>query len=64
MSDGWIDPHVCRCGSGHSASWFRDARGIELFKGCDVCAPERLRSYRPDVLTDSQYWTDEEVEAD
>jgi hypothetical protein len=42
----------CQCGSGQEPRWFKDARDIELFKGCDACAPEKLAGYRPEVLTD------------
>lgn len=44
--------------------WEYDARGIELCKVCDVCVDEKLAVYRPEVLTDSQYECDEDVEPD
>jgi len=52
----------CQCGSGNWSYWLYDARGIELFKGCESCEDEKLRGYRPEVLTDSNYWHDEPIE--
>lgn len=31
--------------------WFRDAQGIELFRGCDRCAEEKKARYRPEILS-------------
>ena len=42
--------------------WEYDARGIELCKVCDVCRAEKLAQFRPEVLTDSQYEADEDIE--
>jgi hypothetical protein len=39
-----------------------DARGIYLTKVCDKCAETKLSSFRPDVLTDFNYYTDELIE--
>ena len=52
----------CSCGSGYQSWWHKDARGIELFKGCDKCAPGKLKRYRPEVLTNSNYQADEPIE--
>ena len=52
----------CNCGSGEYAEWVYDARGIELCKACYSCRKEKLKGYRPDVLEDSNYWTDEPVD--
>ena len=38
-----------------------DARGIYLALVCDKCVDVKLKEYRQDVLTDPNYWTDEEV---
>lgn len=38
-----------------------DARGIYLALVCDKCVDVKLKEYRKDVLTDSNYWTDEEI---
>ena len=44
--------------------WEYDSRGIPLCRVCDDCVEEKLSRYRPDVLTDSSYWADEEVDYD
>jgi hypothetical protein len=54
----------CPCGSGLDSQWQKDARGIELCRTCDKCHDEKMARYRPDVLTDSNYWADEPIEAD
>lgn len=54
----------CNCGSG-LGSWIEyDAKGIPLCRVCDKCREEKLSKYRPEVLTDSNYWTDEPVDED
>jgi hypothetical protein len=52
----------CPCGSGLASRWESDARGLPLCRCCPKCRDERLSAYRPDVLTDSNYWTDEPVD--
>ena len=42
--------------------WEYDARGIPLARVCDQCEKEVLSRYRPEVLTDSQYEADEDIE--
>lgn len=54
----------CTCGSGKLSYWRKDARGIPLCRTCDDCHEKRMAGYRPDVLTDPNYWTDEPVDAD
>lgn len=54
----------CPCGSGQPAPQHFDGRGIFLTYACDKCWPEKKKKYRPDVLTDSNYWADEPIEAD
>jgi hypothetical protein len=44
--------------------WEYDARGIPLCRVCEECVEEKLSRYRQDVLTDSSYWADEEIEDD
>jgi hypothetical protein len=39
-----------------------DARGIFLTYVCEKCEKEKLSHYRPDVLTDSNYWHDEPID--
>ena len=49
---------------GDGSWWEHDARGIPLCRVCEKCEKEKLSRYRPDVLTDSQYWADEAIEPD
>lgn len=44
--------------------WEYDARGIPLARVCDKCREAKLGTYRPDVLTDPDYWADEPIEED
>lgn len=54
----------CPCGSGND-SWFAvDARGIELCRVCTKCIKERLKGYRPEILTDPQYECTEAIDDD
>jgi hypothetical protein len=47
----------------HDGSWWElDARGIPLARVCDGCIKEKLKGYRPEVLTDSNYEADEPIE--
>lgn len=54
----------CPCGSGLDSDWQNDARGIPLCRTCDACHDEKMARYRPDVLTDSNYWADEPIDED
>ena len=56
------DTRPCPCGSGEPSRWQYDARGIELCRTCKKCHAVRMKGYRPDVLTDPNYWADEEIE--
>ena len=47
---------------GQDSWWEYDARGIELCKVCDKCRAAKLAQFRPDVLSDPQYWADEDIE--
>jgi hypothetical protein len=53
---------VCTCGSGLPRSAAYDARGIFLTYLCHRCEREKLSHYRPDVLTDPNYWHDEPID--
>jgi hypothetical protein len=46
------------------SQWRYDARGIELCRTCEMCHAEKMRGYRPEVLTDPHYWCDEQIEPD
>jgi hypothetical protein len=58
------DTRPCPCGSGKPSHWQYDARGIELCRTCDDCHDEKMKAYRPEVLTDSNYETDEAIDDD
>ena len=47
----------CNCGSGEPPYATYDARGIFLTYVCDNCKKQKLKRYRPDVLTDPNYET-------
>jgi hypothetical protein len=53
---------LCPCGSGRESWWAKDARGIEIARVCTRCIKDKLKGYRPDVLTDPSYWADEVIE--
>jgi hypothetical protein len=58
-------PLACRTHNKRDGSWWEyDARGIELARVCDKCKAIKLAGYRPDVLTDPNYWHDEPIDAD
>ena len=57
-------PKPCLCGSGKPRSPQFDARGIFLTYTCDDCHDAKMARFRPDVLTDPFYWTDEPVRVD
>ena len=54
----------CPCGSGQPSWWEHDARGIPLCRVCEQCEARKLAQFRPDVLSDPQYWADEPIEGD
>ena len=54
----------CSCGSGLEKSAEYDARGIFLTYVCDDCRSAKLSRYRPDVLSDPDYWHDEPIDDD
>jgi hypothetical protein len=58
------DHRPCPCGSGLRSYWVRDARGIELFRGCAKCVGIRSKAYRPEVLTNPNYHADEPIDGD
>jgi hypothetical protein len=53
---------LCSCGSGEESEQHYDARGIYLCRACPKCEREQLGRYRSDVLSDPNYWADEEIE--
>lgn len=54
----------CPCGSGLWSHWVNDARGIPLARVCDKCEDAKLAKYRPEVLTNPDYWADEPIDGD
>lgn len=54
----------CLCGSGMDRRAEYDARGIFLCYTCPKCRKAKLAGYRPDVLTDANYWADEDIDGD
>lgn len=61
---GKNDIRPCPCGSGKPSQWVNDARGIPLARVCKDCKDEKLKGFRPEVLTDPNYFTEEPVEPD
>jgi hypothetical protein len=58
---------VPECGphrKGDGSFWAYDARGIPLKRVCERCEHRLRDEFRPDVLTDSNYWHDEPIEGD
>lgn len=59
-----IEHRTCFCGSRLPKEAQHDARGIFLCYTCEKCEAEKLSHYRPEVLTNSQYEADEQIEED
>lgn len=55
---------TCYCGSGKPAGENYDARGIFLCRTCVDCHDKKMKGYRKEVLTDSNYEADEPIEED
>jgi hypothetical protein len=59
--------HTCLNGepSEEYCWWEYDAQGIPLCRVCDKCCEEKLKSYRPEILTGyDQSDVDEPIEED
>lgn len=54
--------HLHRKGDG--SWWEHDARGIPLARVCAGCKKEKLKGYRPEVLSNPNYQADEPIEDD
>lgn len=52
----------CSCGSGEVPDAEYDARGIFLTFACPKCREKKLGQFRPEVLTDPNYWHDEPID--
>ncbi len=59
-----MSPQQCPCGSGEYPEAQHDARNIFLCYTCSKCEKQKLAGYRPDVLTDPNYWHDEPIDED
>ena len=59
-----MNKNPCIDGHQSQAYWKYDARGIPLAKICKVCAAWKLAKYRPEVLTNSNYYADESVDGE
>ena len=54
-------PTTCPCGSGKPRTAQYDARRIFLCYTCLKCHTKQMGRYREDVLTDPNYWHDEDL---
>ena len=54
----------CQCCSNLPAIIEYDARGIELGFMCEECREKKRSKFRPEVLNDPNYWTDEPIDKD
>ena len=52
----------CRCGSGLYEWALKDVRNIFCAYVCDKCKTAVKGRYRPEIFTDPDYWTTENVE--
>lgn len=62
MSAWFKEAKLCPCGSGEYREELHDARGIFCCFYCSKCEEEKKARYRPDVLTDPDYWHDEPID--
>ncbi len=42
---------ACPCGSGLESEAQHDAQGIYLARTCDSCHADRMRAFRPEILS-------------
>ena len=54
-----MDIHMCKAADRWPET---DARGIFLCYVCDICYEKKIAKYRPEVLTDPNYWVDEPID--
>lgn len=55
---------LCSCGSGEHQEEIHDARGIFVVRVCSKCKRERLKGFRKEIFTDSDYEHDEPISED
>lgn len=57
------EPSDCTAHTKRDGSWWEhDARGIPLCRVCPKCKATKLAKYRPEVLDDSNYLSDETID--
>jgi len=54
----------CNCGSGLQSRELYDARGIYCGRVCDRCEKKVKASFRPEIFSDQNYYTDEPIDED
>jgi hypothetical protein len=64
VADAIREGDVCSCGSGERKDELLDARGIYCCSYCSSCEVEKRAQYRTEVLEDSCYEVDEQIEAE
>lgn len=47
---------------GDGSWWEHDARGIPLARVCSECREEKLKEFRPEVLTNANYEVNEPID--
>ena len=57
MSECYVKDKLLKCKEDRWVEY--DARAIPLCTVCENCRKDKLSVYRPDVLTDPNYWHDE-----
>jgi hypothetical protein len=57
-------PMPCPCGSNKTSYWQFDARAIPLCRTCEKCHAGKMAQYRPEVLSNADYETTEQIEED
>jgi hypothetical protein len=62
VADAIKERDVCSCGSGERKDDFLDARGIFCCYYCSACEKEKRAQYRVEVLENSNYEVDEQIE--
>jgi hypothetical protein len=62
MNDDGEDFKTCGCGSGKEMYELFDARGIYCCRVCEDCEEKKKARYRPEIFTDSNYYTDEPID--
>ena len=55
-------PSTCPCGSGEYCWALNDARGIFCSFVCAMCEAEVKSGFRPEIFSDGNYETDEDIE--